>query len=95
MNIMKRINGQLCRWCFNEPTHLQLSEDALSLYSGCDPMDIYEREAENEAGETIYRYAVTGTFPTAPGEWLSEAELNEHLEACKKEEDSFLAEMNI
>lgn len=86
---MKNFSGHFCRVYGNEHTALQLSEKAEKLYSGTDPMVIYEREVEIEDSDcsiidTEMRYAIDGLFSTVDWagrvEWLTADEINEHLE---------------
>lgn len=57
-------------------THLTLTDKALNFYSGSDPFDIYEIEAED--GEYRYTFRAFGDPESKP---MTEAELNAELEA--------------
>ena len=76
---MKKIDGHFCRVYGSENTHLTLTRKADEFYSMTDPYHIYECEAEGENGETVYLYATRGF--TDSRDWMTEAELNEMLEA--------------
>lgn len=81
---MKKIDNYFCRHYGNENTHLALTDKADKVYSGSDPLDIWEREVdiEDEEGyitDTTYLYTMTGLFAT-PGDWMTEDELNQRLE---------------
>ena len=87
---MKKFDGHLCRWYGNENTHLTLTPKADRLYSESAPLNIFEREidVENEDGDIIgseYLYAIDGSVTTKDWtgrfSWITEAEVNEILEA--------------
>ena len=77
---MKKIDGHFCRVYGSENTHLTLTKKADKFYSETDPYRIYERETEDEDGDTVYLYTTRG-FTDTPGIWMTEYELNEMLEA--------------
>lgn len=80
---MKSINGFPCRRYGSEYTYLTLSEKAEELYSGTDPMIIWERDVEDiDDGEVLditHLYTIRGTFETTD-RWMTEDELNSMLE---------------
>ena len=87
---MKKIDGHYCRRFGDENTHLTLTKKADRFYSETDPINIYEREidVENVDGEIIgseYLYAIDGSITTKDWtgrfNWITEAEVNEILEA--------------
>ena len=67
-------------------TNLRLTEKAQSIYDVTDPLDIIEREIEDDEGNITYSYDIKGCFETNDH---TEDEINEILEefADKIEKD--------
>lgn len=63
-------------------SRLELTEKAQKFYDNCDPLDIEEREIENENGEISYLYNVSGAFEF---ENLTAEQVNKSLEELADE----------